>query len=143
MPFTIRRARPDDAPALLQMNTAFNGDTGICADDILRSLHTSPEIVLIALADGRPAGFCCAQVHRSFCYPAPVAEVTEMYVAPDFRHMGCAQKLLQQLEVHLQKQYGADEIHLLTGEQNHAAQSAYRRAGFLPHPEMYMTKPLK
>ena len=140
MTFTIRLARPEDALCLARMNTAFNGDTGVTADDISRSLLTSPETVVIAEADGSPAGFCCAQLHHSFCYPSPVAEVTEMYVVPEFRRMGCAQAMLRHLEALLQEKFGADEMHLLTGTRNLAAQSAYRKAGFLQKNEVYMVK---
>jgi len=142
MPFLIRHAVPEDAPALHHMNAAFNGDTGITCDMIHRCLLTRPEVVLIAEHDGSPAGFCCTQVHHSFCYPAPVAEVTEMYVEPAFRGQGCAGAMLRFLEEHLRGEYGVDEMHLLTGCGNLAAQAAYRKAGFAPHPEAYMVKEL-
>ena len=140
MSLICRPASPADAPILHAMNRAFNGDTGVTADDISRSLLTSPETVVIAEADGSPAGFCCAQLHHSFCYPSPVAEVTEMYVVPEFRRMGCAQAMLRHLEALLQEKFGADEMHLLTGTRNLAAQSAYRKAGFLQKNEVYMVK---
>lgn len=142
MSLLIRLAHPDDAETLRLMNLAFNGDTGVTADEIRRSLLTSPEIVVVAELDGSPAGFCCAQVHRSFCYPAPVAEVTEMYVAKPFRRMGCAGAMLRFLAGHLRDAFGADELHLLTGCGNLAAQAAYRKAGFELHPEVYMTRKL-
>ena len=143
MPFLIRPAVPEDAPALHALNTAFNGHTGVTVDDVRRSLRTGAEVVLIAEADGVPIGFCCAQVHFSFCYPAPVAEVTEMYVSPAHRGQGCAGALLSRLEALLREKHGVDEMHLLTGMTNLAAQAAYRKAGFQPHAEQYMTRPLR
>ena len=142
MTFTIRLARPEDALCLARMNTAFNGDTGVSADMIRRSLLSSPEVVIVAEAEGVPAGFCCAQVHHSFCYPAPVAEVTEMYVEEAFRGHGCAGAMLRMLEERLHNAYGVDELHLLTGTENHSAQAAYRRAGFRAKAEQYMSKRL-
>ena len=143
MPFLIRPAVPEDAPALHALNTAFNGHTGVAVDDVRRSLRTGAEVVLIAEADGVPIGFCCAQVHFSFCYPAPVAEVTEMYVSPAHRGQGCAGALLSRLEALLRVKHGVDEMHLLTGMTNLAAQAAYRKAGFQPHAEQYMTRALR
>lgn len=143
MPFLIRPAVPEDAPALHALNTAFNGHTGVAVDDVRRSLRTGAEVVLIAEADGVPIGFCCAQVHFSFCYPAPVAEVTEMYVSPAHRGQGCAGALLSRLEALLREKHGVDEMHLLTGMTNLAAQAAYRKAGFQPQAEQYMTRALR
>lgn len=142
MHILIRPAGPGDAPALRCMNTAFNGDTAVSEQDIRSALVTGAEIVLIAEADGVPAGFCCAQVHHSFCYPAPVAEVTEMYVAEPFRRLGCASAMLRTLEELLARQ-GVDEIHLLTGVRNTAAQAAYEKAGFARKNEVYMTKEVR
>ena len=122
MSIHIRPAVPEDAPALQALNAAFNGDTGVTEEAIRRCLVTGSEIVLIAEDRGEPVGFCCAQVHHSFCYPAPVAEVTEIL---------------------LREEYGADEMHLLTGMTNHAAQAAYRKAGFRPHDEQYMSHKLR
>ena len=142
MSFAIRPAVPGDAPALLAMNAAFNGDTGTTEEAIRRSLLSCPETVLIAERGGTPAGFCCAQVHHSFCYPAPVAEVTEMYVEEAFRRQGCASAMLRALEELLARQ-GVDEMHLLTGTANAAAQATYERAGFRRKNEAYMVKEVR
>lgn len=138
----IRLACPADAEALVHLNAAFNGVDDVSAADVRRSIEVSGEIVTVAVEDGAPVAFCCAQVHHSFCYPTPVAEITEMYVDAAFRRQGIAQALLGFLEAHLRDQYGVDEIHLLTGTRNHAAQSAYRKAGFTIKDEVYMVKTL-
>lgn len=143
MSFDVRPAIPRDACALHAMNAAFNGDTGVSVEQILRSLLVSPEVVLIAECGGAPAGFCCAQMHHSFCYPAPAAEVTEMYVCPAFRGQGCAGEMLAFLQEHLRTQHGADEVHLLTATENLSAQAAYRKAGFVSKEEQYMKKALQ
>ena len=143
MSIVVRHTMPEDAPILYALNLAFNGDTGVTVEDIRRSLLSCPEVVLLAELDGMPAGFCCAQVHASFCYTAPVAEVTELYVVPAYRRQGCAAALLQTLENDLRARFGVDELHLLTGTDNRTAQAAYEKAGFRLHPEAYMTKRLK
>lgn len=135
-----RLACPADAEALVRLNAAFNEVDDISPEDVRRSLVTSAEVVVVADADSSIAGFCCAQVHHSFCYKTPVAEVTEMYVDSAFRQQGCAMGMLRFLEVHLQAAYGVDEIHLLTGTENTPAQSAYKKAGFAVKNEVYMVK---
>ena len=135
-----RLAKPSDAEALVRLNAAFNGVDDVFPEDVRRSLEASPEVVAVADSAGKVIGFCCAQVHRSFCYKTPVAEVTEMYVDEGFRRQGCATGMLRFLEEHLQSAYGVDEIHLLTGTENLAARSAYKKAGFAAKNEVYMVK---
>ncbi len=137
---TIRLACPADAEVLVHLNAAFNEVEDVTPEDVRRSLLSSPEIVVVAEVDAEIAAFCCAQVHHSFCYQAPVAEVTEMYVDEAYCRQGCASEMLAFLEKHLQSRWGVDEIHLLTGTTNFAAQSAYKKAGFRVRNEAYMTK---
>ena len=137
---TVHLASPADTEALVRLNAAFNEVDDVSPEDVRRSLLESPEVVAVADYNGEIAGFACAQVHHSFCYKTPVAELTEMYVAPAFRRRGCAAELLRCLEEHLQAAYGVDEFHLLTGTTNLPAQSAYRKAGFRVKNEVYMSK---
>lgn len=136
----FRLACPADAEALVHLNAAFNEVDDVTPEDVRRSFESSAEIVVVADVDGEPAGFCCAQVHHSFCYKTPVAELTEMYVAPNHRRKGCASGMLRFLEEHLQNTHGVDEIHLLTGVANLPAQSTYQHAGFSLKNEAYMVK---
>lgn len=138
-----RLACPADAEALVRLNAAFNEVDDVSLKDVRCSLAASPEVVVVAEADGIVIAFCCAQVHHSFCYTAPVAEVTEMYVDASHRRMGCASGMLAFLEAYLQSAYGVDEIHLLTGTQNLAAQSAYKKVGFTAKNEVYMEKEVR
>ena len=135
-----RLASPADAEALVRLNAAFNEVEDVTRDEVRSSLLSSSEIVVVAEESGVVIAFCCAQVHHSFCYPAPVAEVTEMYVDTAHRRKGHATGMLAFLEQHLCDKYGTDEIHLLTGTDNLAAQSAYQKAGFIRQNEVYMTK---
>lgn len=136
----FRLAEPSDAQALIRLNAAFNEVDDLSPEDVCKSLSDAPEVVVVADADGAVVGFCCAQVHHSFCYKAPVAEVTEMYVDAAFRRRGCAQGMLACLEDFLRDAFRVDEMHLLTGTANLAAQSAYKKAGFAVKNEVYMMK---
>lgn len=135
-----RLACPADAEALVRLNAAFNEVDDVAPEDVRRSLAHSAEVVIVAVEDDVPVAFCCAQVHHSFCYRAPVAEVTEMYVEEAFCRKGCAQGMLAFLEDHLRGVHGVDEMHLLTGTGNLLAQSAYKKAGFAVKNEVYMMK---
>ncbi len=86
----IRPAVPADAETLVCLNTAFNEVGDVTPEDVRRSLLNSSEVVVVAEINGETAAFCCAQVHHSFCYKAPVAEVMEMYVDEAYRRQGCA-----------------------------------------------------
>jgi len=136
----IRLSCPADAADLVLLNAAFNEVLDVSAEDVRRSLAHSAEVVVVAEVDDRVIAFCCAQVHHSFCYKTPVAEVTEMYVDEVHRRRGIATEMLTFLEEYLQSAYDVDEIHLLTGTDNHAAQAAYKKAGFVRKNEAYMMK---
>lgn len=136
-----RLAVPDDAEELRRLNEAFNGVDDVSASDIRRALCSGREVVAVACENGTCAGFCCAQVHHSFCYAAPAAEITEMYIDPIYRRQGCGRKLLRFMEQQLIHTFGVDECHLLTGCGNLPAQALYQRAGYLEKREMYLSKP--
>ena len=136
----IRFACAADAEALIRLNSDFNEVDNITPEDVRRSLAHSAEVVVVAETGSAVVAFCCAQVHHSFCYRTPVAEVTEMYVDETHRRQGCATQMLAFLEEQLRSRYGVDELHLLTGTDNHAAQAAYQKAGFIRENEVYMMK---
>jgi len=140
---TVRLAVPADAEALVRLNAAFNEVDDVTPEDVRRSLEGSAETVVVVAFGSNIAGFCCAQVHHSFCYKTPVAEVTEMYVAPEYRRRGCAAGMLRFLEDHLRSVHGVDEIHLLTGTANLPAQAAYHQSGFTVKNEVYMEKEVR
>ncbi len=138
----IRLAASSDAPALAALNAAFNEVNDVTAQDVRRSLTNNAEIVVVAEIGGCVVGFCCAQVHRSFCYRTPEAEITEMYVDPHHRRQGLGRGMLDFMAGHLRREHGADGLHLLTGCTNLAAQALYERCGFRIKPEAFMTRSL-
>lgn len=137
MPITIRPARPSDAPALLALNTAFNGPGSQTPEAVAEFLRSpGPELVLVAEA-AELAGFCCCLLKRSFCYAEPSAEITEFYVSPAWRRQGVGRSLLEAAVAQC-KARGAVEITLLTGSDNLPAQALYRAGGFSPTGELHM-----
>lgn len=135
-----RLATPADAPALMQLNAAFNGRGLSSVFDIERSLkENTNEIVCIAELDGKAAGFCCAQLISSMCYRDQSGEITELYVEPFARRKGIATELMNLAEQELVVR-GAVSLRLLTGSDNHAARAFYESLEYKPDGEMHYTK---
>ena len=131
MEITVRKAAESDAQALYILNREFNGAEGTStAEGIARSLRENPaETVLLALADGVPAGFACGQVHTSMCYPGAPGELTELYVREAYRRRGIASRLLSALEAEFRGR-SIPELLLVTGTANEAARAFYESRGY-------------
>ncbi|MBQ4639166.1 MAG: GNAT family N-acetyltransferase [Clostridia bacterium] len=139
----IRLAAESDAGMLMQLNRAFNEVDDVGEADIRAALGAGREVVAVAEEAGVLIGFCCAQVHHSFCYNAPCAEITEMYVDAAHRKKGAGRAMLAFMTEHLQGAYGVCEMHLLTGCENEAAKALYGAMGFEEKKEAYMRKKLE
>ena len=136
----VRFAVPADAPALLKLNTAFNGPGPSDVSHIQRSLNENPqEIVCVAELSGEVVGFCCAQVISSFCYASKSGEITELYVEPHARRMGLASALIRFAERELIHR-GVTELKLLTGDDNFPAQALYESLGYEKDGEVHYAK---
>ncbi len=139
----IRLAAQGDAVMLMHLNRAFNEVDEVPEETVVNRLINGSEIVAVAQDEGRLTGFCCAQVHHSFCYAAPCAEITEMFVEQGARRKGVGRALLAFMTAHLKDVHGVQEIHLLTGCENKAAKALYAALGFEEKNETYMRKKLE
>jgi ribosomal-protein-alanine acetyltransferase len=84
-------------------------------------------IGLAAKVNGETAGFAIAQV--DIRRNVPFGHVLTVDVAPAYRRMGIAQKLLLEVETRL-REYGIRECRLEVREDNLAALSLYRKIGY-------------
>lgn len=142
MNLEVRVARAEDAEDLARLNLAFNGPGGPDAEVVRRSIRENPqEIPILATVDGQGVGFCCLRILRSLCYADPVAEVSELYVEPQFRRKHLAARMMHLVE-DLSAERSASEIHLLTGGTNHAARLFYERMGYRQDGEVHYGKDL-
>jgi ribosomal protein S18 acetylase RimI-like enzyme len=132
----IRKAHERDASHLAQLNQAFNG-VKRSTDEIIHFLQRtgSTETVLVAEEAGAVVGFACIQVLHSFCYDTPLAEITELYVTPEYRRRGVGNALVREA-IGLARQSGASEILLRTNVKNDAAQNLFTQAGLNIAPEV-------
>lgn len=137
----VRLARTEDACALHALNEAFNGDGLSAVSRIAETLaNNDMELVGFAEVDAQPAGFCCAQVKRSFCCAENSAELTELYVAEEFRRMGVAARLVGFIEDICRNERGVTEFTLLTGAENRAARRFYESIGYKIEDEVLYAK---
>lgn len=138
----IRLAHQEDAPQLAVLNQEFN-DSPVSAEQVSAYLDNCPghEKTVVADLDGEIAGFACLQVYRSWCYPDPWAELTELYVRPEHRRRGLARAMVGFAE-QLAREIGATEIVLLTGERNAPAQSLYRGCCYVQQSKSSFSKDL-
>ena len=132
----IRKAYDADASHLAEMNHAFNG-VKRSSDDIIHFLQRnhSTETVLVAEDGGAVVGFACIQVLHSFCYDSPSAEITELYVTPEYRRRGAGSALVREA-IKVARQSEASEILLRTNVKNNAAQNLFSQAGLKIAPEL-------
>lgn len=139
----IRIADAGDAAQLLALNDEFNGAGNATLEDVARSLRENrQEIVVVAEEAGELVGFACAQRKRSFCYAEQTAEITEVFVKPDFRRRGLARSMIAFAERHCADRFPVQTFELLTGARNRAAQELYRSLGYAEDREKHFRKRL-
>ena len=124
----IRWANEDDAESLVTLNAKFNG-SGLTESEIKQNVSSTNELIALAIMDGVPVGFACAQYYKSFCYGDLQGEITEMYVQEEVRRNGLGSMLLLFLEQELQFR-GVKVVKILTGRHNESAHRAYEHANY-------------
>jgi ribosomal protein S18 acetylase RimI-like enzyme len=126
----IRLATPADAGDLARMNAAFNGVLDNAAQIAARLVACAEiETALVAELDGKVGGFACVRVVPCLLYAEPYAELTELYVEPEFRRRGAGRALIAYAE-QLAHARGANDLLIMTGVDNAAAQALYHAAGY-------------
>ena len=77
-PLVVRRATPDDAPALARLNRLFNGDS-VSPEQLAAQIQASARVETAWLAEvaGQTVGFACVRLVPRLLYETPYAELTE------------------------------------------------------------------
>ncbi len=86
-------------------------------------------LVLLAFADGRPAGIAVCFVGFSTFAARPLLNLHDLAVLPGLRGRGIGQALLDSLNEHA-LQLGCCKITLEVREDNHGARALYKRYGY-------------
>ena len=136
-----RLATAEDAEQLAALNQRFNGGDRRPVAEIVKSMRTCSELIVVAELDGKVVGFGCAQSFMSFCYRELLGEITEMYVEDSVRRKGIATSLIACLENHL-KARGVTEVKVLTGRRNDAAIRTYENCSYVRDDEVLLKKTL-
>ncbi len=147
--FTIRTATAADAPVLAVLFTAFNQQVGVMglpagadkgavanvtAAQMAERLAAAAgrETVYLAEDAGRIAGLAALRLVPHLDQDAPYAELTQLYVEPEYRRSGVGSALVATVEA-AAKKAGATALYLLTDVENRDAQAFYRASGFSPN----------
>jgi ribosomal protein S18 acetylase RimI-like enzyme len=127
---TVRIAGVPDALALRRLNVAFNG--GDEPPEYIAARLADPRCVekpILAEIDGQAVGFAALRVAPCVFYPEPHAELTELYVEPEYRRKGVGRALVSYAQA-LAQEVGAKGLVVLTSLSNHAAQAFYHALGY-------------
>jgi ribosomal protein S18 acetylase RimI-like enzyme len=130
MPVTVHQATIADAVVLTRLMNQFDG-AGATPEQVATRMQACASFLTIylGLLDGHVAGFACLRLLPQLQGDAPIAELTDLYVAPPYRRRGVARALIAHVHTAAYAA-GATEVLLITGFTNVAAQAAYRAAGY-------------
>jgi cytidine deaminase len=126
----IRTATPDDAPELARLNGVFN-ETDTPAELIAARLADPHRIetAVVAEIDGRLVGFASLRITTSPFYRKPGAELSELYVEPEYQRQGIGRALALYTE-ELARNKGVEEMLVVTGFDNSPALALYQSLGY-------------
>jgi len=125
---SVTIAEAEDARSLIE--EYYEAVQVIARDDRAQILHyiSDPESCILLAYDGPDPVGCI--LYRPLLHLGPAGEVKRLYVRPDFRQRGIADKLLQALEQFASTQH-AQWLYLDTTDDLKAAIAFYERHGYL------------
>ena len=128
MKAAVSRIKPDH-PDFAELVRLLDNEFYAMYGDVYLSYQshntlTELEAAMIVYADGAPAA--CGGIKP---FDAHTAELKRIFVRPDFRRLGLAQRLIHDLEAAALEQ-GYDHMALVTGADMPAAISLYQKLGY-------------
>lgn len=131
----IRIALPQDTDLVAPLFDAYRqfyeqgADLPLATRFIRERLDKQQSVILLALGDQQPLGFC--QLYPTFCSidAAPIYTLSDLFVTPEARRSGAGKALLEAAERHAAGQ-GIRRMELTTARTNLKAQSLYESLGW-------------
>lgn len=137
----VRLAKAGDEKELKRLSAAFNGEGETTLEAIRDCIrYNRQEVVVVDEKNGVLVGFVCVQLKKSFCYEGCSAELTEVYVAPEYRRRGIAGATIAFAEAYCAQTHSITSFSLLTGADNQMAQSVYKRLGYRTDGEIHLSQ---
>lgn len=127
----------DDVAVMFDRYRVFYGresDLNAARSFLVQRMTDQDSVVFIAYVDSQPAGF--AQLYPSYSSVSLARTwiLNDLFVNEDFRRKGVAQSLLDRSVQHAKESQSAF-VSLVTGVENHSAQSLYESAHWLKDEE--------
>jgi GNAT superfamily N-acetyltransferase len=142
---TTRRARPDDAEALVPLLVAFNAGEQIAWNTrtgrpALDRLLASDDlgVVIVVEHDAALIGYAIVTWGFDLEFAGRDAMVTDVFVVPDHRQHRAGVALIDAV-IATAHAGGAGAVHLAVDPANPAAVGLYRRAGFVQSHRVLMS----
>jgi GNAT superfamily N-acetyltransferase len=130
----VRRAGPAEAATLGRLlwdfNTEFESPTDpadVLAERFERLLQRDDVVALLA---GEDDGFALVTLRPAIWYDGPVAQLEELYVAPELRDGGIGTAILTEAR-RIAVEHGSPEMHINVDEVDTDTRRFYERHGFL------------
>lgn len=134
MEITIRPIRPEDCQAVTELWNHELGNWDVTAENLAVTLAKMEKAgiytTLVALADGRAAGFITMVEVMAAGFPVGYLKINGLAVKEAFQRQGIGAQLLKAAEA-LAAQKGISHIGLASGFKRTAAHTFYERQGYV------------
>lgn len=132
MEVLIRNAHATDVEVLYAMLCELENeklDKQRFTEVFLKNLANENITYCIAELHNQPIGMASCHVQLLLHHAAPIAEIQEMYVNPEFRSQGIGQRLVKAIMV-FARQQGAHQLEVTSNQIRTATHRFYEREGF-------------
>jgi ribosomal protein S18 acetylase RimI-like enzyme len=135
--FDIRPARLEDVPAVAQLCYGFaeaSAPFTLTMDQATAEAEMLVKYNMVwvhAVVDEKKGKQGIASICATTRVSEAVAGITKVYTNPDYRRMGCAERLVRRVCHHMLRSESKQSVVLFVAHDNPAARNVYRRVGFV------------